>query len=149
VLLESQEFCKSFNENWKFTQVFSEGDERHDNDQTAHALHDIWVLSMMDESILSPRSTFGYFSMAISGRRSLYPGISNPDVCSNIYNPDLNKKACYRTISYEPCYHLHISYSYAEIGLTPENMYNNTLMRCEDVCHDKDGVLYGWKIMTL
>lgn len=104
---------------------------------------------MMDESILSPKSTFGYFSMALGGKRFLYPGSSNPQVCSNYYNQRLEEKVCYRTISYEPCYHMHFSYDYSQDnGLTPENLYNNTLVRCEDVCFKKDTLLYGWKIMT-
>ncbi len=148
VLTGSHEFCQNFNENWKFTQVFSEQNEIHDNQQTSHALHDIWILSMMDESILSPKSTFGYFSMALSGKRWLYPAPTQ-HMCSNYYNTHLEEKTCYRAISYEPCYHMYISYNYADQGLTPENYYNKTIVRCEDLCEFKNNMPYGWKVVTL
>jgi len=33
--------------------------------QARTALHDIWVLSLVDDAVLTPRSTFGYHAMAL------------------------------------------------------------------------------------
>jgi hypothetical protein len=45
------------------TQKYTVGGEKHTAEQARTALHDIVVLSVMDDMILSPRSTFGYHAM--------------------------------------------------------------------------------------
>jgi hypothetical protein len=46
-------------------QRYYDQKEQHDILQTQHALHDIFILAMMDDVIVSPHSTFGYMVQAL------------------------------------------------------------------------------------
>lgn len=122
---------------WNVTQTFFEKAQNNSAHQAATAIHDIWLLSMADETILSPGSTLGYQAMLLKGSSCLYPTNAQ---CKNELR-DNSKYPCYRTLSHEACHHQKLNNR-----LQLERLQaSNTLIRCEDAYTD----MIGWKLLTL
>ena len=89
-----KEFLVHQNPNWIVTQKYMEGAEQHHLQQTQHALHDMWIMSLTDETVVSAHSTFGYIIMAVKGETCL------------MAKENLDDGDCFYPDSHEPCFHL-------------------------------------------
>lgn len=155
--LEAEKFpIKNMPENWKFFQEYKDADEPSIMMQVKHSLHDMWLLSMSDELILTPRSTFGYMAMLLRGHAALYPISTSRPYCPSEVDtrmvplsafgssaaPHLKGiPSCYRAKSTEACYHRAICghYNYTDIDF---------LSRCEDMCEKNGNQEVGWKLLN-
>ena len=90
---------KNHNSDWKVTQKYAEGGEKHNKEQVYTAVHDIFLLSMCDKTVISVRSTFGYLIMALKG--SLCPIAGN-----NLHDSGSDKDECSWPNSHEICNHV-------------------------------------------
>ncbi len=125
------------------TQKYHDRLQRYDVDQVSTALHDIWVLSLTDELLLAPQSTFGYIAMSLKGEAAIYPINSIPGGQGDIRISGYSEKdvrtvgdQCFYVTSHEPCYHM---FMHPRGLLTPaqrEEVDKNTsiyMAPCEDV----------------
>lgn len=114
-LMNVESMLHAKNEKWHVTQKYKEGHEEHANAQTQHAMHDMWVMSLTDETVVSSHSTFGYIVMAIKG-----------EIC--LMADENQNSHCYYPQSHEPCWHLagKIGFKYED---TP---YAGMFSPCED-----------------
>lgn len=120
-LMNIKEYAKLIGHpEWVITQKYSDGVEEHSEGQVRDALHDMWLMSLTNDLVISEISTFGYVSMALKGRPCLVASATQP---------------CYYPVSHEPCFHL------AErIGFFPQlTDYNASFVQCEDFKG-------GWKL---
>lgn len=123
---------------WKINQKYKEmGDEKHDMNQAIAAVHDIWLLSLVDKVILSARSTFSYVIMSLRGEACLYyHGVHQ-----------LGPGKCIMFTSHEPCCH---SCGWLFFP-TPEDKATvevaGEFMSCEDISSD-DPRLGGTKLVV-
>ena len=101
------------NPRWELTQKYQEGHEEHVDGQTHHALHDMWLMSMTDETVVSAHSTFGYLAMAIKG-----------ETCKML--SETAPFPCYYPASHEPCFHL------ATRLIKEKDVKPDLLIECED-----------------
>src|SRR5207237_789287 len=62
-----------FDSHWRVMQEYIDVKQKYDVIQASHAVHDIFVMSLLDDVILSPMSTFGYLIMALRGESAIYP----------------------------------------------------------------------------
>jgi Xyloglucan fucosyltransferase len=111
------------------------------------ALHDIWVLSMTDDAILSRSSTFGYHSMALKGKPLLFPVSSKGAECRNVFRNITNLK-CFRSFSAEPCFDRSIFFGTHMRDLLAESI----IVRCEEGCGfmgPGETNPRGWKLNVL
>jgi hypothetical protein len=83
---------------WTVSQKYYDGSQRNDADQVKKALHDIFLLSITDRTVLSPRSTFGYMIMALKGSICVTAGGDD-----NPYG--VNRQQCYWPNNHEICEH--------------------------------------------
>jgi hypothetical protein len=118
------------------SQQNSESKEKSDIHQVHTALHDIWLLSLTDETIISPGSTFGYMAMALKGKPCLTPmnrfGVALNDSVHNGINGS-RTDSCYYPASHEPCYHLFVYHRYSGPYFVGSEIYDRTIMDCEEV----------------
>jgi xyloglucan fucosyltransferase len=118
------------------TQRFSEGSENwkaNDLHQHMTSYHDIWMLALTDETVLSPKSTFGYMAQALKGRPCLTtPARAEMDATHEGIN-GVNTTNCIYVNSHEPCFDLfHLKqWTGGKYGVTPEQL-TETVMECED-----------------
>ncbi len=129
------------NPNWRVLQIHADNSEKHELSQAEHVLIDIYLLSLMDDVIVSPRSTIGYIVSALRGRASMYPSAfdgSRPDahtVDSSLFPVTFTAQGCYRAISHEPCFH---GYFEATLSGATGALADGRLVRCGDTAGQLD-----------
>ena len=67
---------------WNITQKYAENQQINDNSQVRHALHDMFLLSMTDRTVISAHSTFGYLIMALKGAPCIMVKLNFPSAIS-------------------------------------------------------------------
>ncbi len=149
-----QQFHSKHSELSAVTQKYNETNQDEGLAQMKTALHDIWILSLTDETVLSPMSTFGYLSMALKGRPCMYPVQAhikeasrplsrNKMLIDNMTNGTAYQ--CYYAHSHEPCYHRHL----VDLPkLVSTEVYISTVERCEDYNNPGGDNGFGIKLST-
>jgi hypothetical protein len=151
------------------TQKYHVSFEQHTASQFRTAVHDIWVLGMLDDLVLTPDSTFGYLAAAMRGVPAFYPVTRQRciDSANSVPNQNTTKSGqssssssgsssvCFRAASFEPCF-------YRGLFLGDHHQRAlSALVRCEDSCGEIDveigagaGAVHvrrsrGWRLRTI
>lgn len=117
--MRPQLWADSSSRNWTLHQKYAPGGEAHNQQQAVTAIHDMWLLSLTDKTILAATSTFSYIIQSLRGK-PLYMFHSNfhggPDTCVKFK-------------SHEPCCHSCASLLFETYNQTVGDRF----MRCEDI----------------
>jgi len=162
----------SVNPFWKVTTNPSSSDMK----KLPSLLHDIWVLSLSDELIISPRSTVGSLSMMLHVKPAFMPNVTFANAASAAIVPPMcdaylqqehfRHDACIPLLSTEPCFPHRLNalghagdYIYAPTNnghvanLGHKNNEHigthhlaNLFMPCEDMCEANGGHRVGIKL---
>jgi hypothetical protein len=138
---------------WNVYQRYADLHESHELNATVHALHDVWLLSMTDVTILSHSSTFDYMAAAFKGSAGYYGynhkmvSCEPPHQISSFY-PGYANLMCSRPVSHEPEYIGWMPHREIEEIMLKET---DTFMRATDMCqfNKKNGITrVGWQLIA-
>ncbi|PJF17112.1 hypothetical protein PSACC_03063 [Paramicrosporidium saccamoebae] len=120
---------------WNITHRYSEGKQLTGRKQASEAVHDIWMLAVCDDLVVTKRSTLGYVATALSKKLPMF--LSGPN----------EEGACSRAISHEPCFHRKMPFESDFCDAFPDASYRlfpnpNIFMTCEDTIGVKLRVKY-------
>lgn len=143
---------------WRVTQKYSASLEQHTCAQFKTAVHDIWVLGMLDDLVLTPGSTFGYLAAALRGVPGWYPNTMPECVDSSSRRMPTNhsSSACFRAASFEPCFFRGLFLG-DHHQRTTDAAAGSVLVRCEDSCGEMTvdtvadasvRLARGWRLKT-
>jgi hypothetical protein len=136
---------------WNLYPKYIDLSENHEIEQQYHALHDIFLLSLSDVTILSPRSSFAYMTQALKGVSCHFPNSPVVRMCSRFLRNQESRK-CYLPPSHEICYQ-DIMHSEKLNNLVQSAEASKFIMRCEDICQNQtrnnnEEYGLGWKLIA-